>query len=101
MACDFGKKKACVELPAGGPPRHNASVYHERLHLKRDFVDGTPKLVYRDDEHELVLEGTPYRRRWKIERLFAWLNKFKRALTRCDRCDERCTEFAAFPSRSS
>lgn len=26
-----------------------------------------------------------YRRRWKIERLFAWLNKYKRVLTRWDR----------------
>lgn len=26
-----------------------------------------------------------YRRRWKIERLFAWLNKYKRVITRWDR----------------
>ena len=26
-----------------------------------------------------------YRRRWKIERLFAWLNKYKRVMTRWDR----------------
>ena len=26
-----------------------------------------------------------YRRRWKVERLFAWLNKYKRVLTRWDR----------------
>ena len=26
-----------------------------------------------------------YRRRWKIERLFAWLNKYKRVLVRWDR----------------
>jgi transposase len=34
-----------------------------------------------------------YKRRWKIERLFAWLNKFKRVLTRWDRCSERYTGF--------
>ena len=34
-----------------------------------------------------------YRRRWKIERLFAWLNKFKRVITRWDRCHERFTAF--------
>jgi transposase len=34
-----------------------------------------------------------YKRRWKIERLFAWLNKFKRVLTRWDRCAERYTGF--------
>ena len=34
-----------------------------------------------------------YRRRWKIERLFAWLNKYKRVITRWDRCHERYTAF--------
>ena len=34
-----------------------------------------------------------YRRRWKIERLFAWLNKYKRVMTRWDRCAERFTGF--------
>ena len=32
-----------------------------------------------------------YKRRWKIERLFAWLNKFKKAITRWERCVERFT----------
>ena len=34
-----------------------------------------------------------YKRRWKIERLFAWLNKFKKAITRWDWCCERYTAF--------
>ena len=34
-----------------------------------------------------------YRRRWKVERLFAWLNAFKRVITRWDRCHERFTAF--------
>ncbi len=34
-----------------------------------------------------------YKRRWKIERLFAWLNKFKRVLTRWDRCVDHYTAF--------
>ena len=34
-----------------------------------------------------------YKRRWKIERLFAWLNKYKRVITRWDRCHERFTAF--------
>jgi transposase len=41
-------------------------------------------------------DGRPlrrYRRRWKIERLFAWLNKYKRVMTRWDRCSERFTAF--------
>src|SRR5579883_1049186 len=41
-------------------------------------------------------DGRPlrrYRRRWKIERLFAWLNKFKRVISRYDRCADRYTAF--------
>jgi transposase len=34
-----------------------------------------------------------YKRRWKIERLFAWLNKFRRILTRCEHDDGRFTGF--------
>jgi transposase len=34
-----------------------------------------------------------YKRRWKIERTFAWLNAFKRVITRWDRCVERYTAF--------
>ena len=32
-----------------------------------------------------------YKRRWKIERLFAWLNKFRKAITRWERSCERFT----------
>ena len=34
-----------------------------------------------------------YRRRWKIERLCAWLHKYKRVMTRWDRGSERVTAF--------
>lgn len=34
-----------------------------------------------------------YRRRWKIERLFAWLNKFKRVMTRWDRLIDHFNAF--------
>jgi transposase len=34
-----------------------------------------------------------YRRRWKIERLFGWLNAFKRVLTRWERCADHYTGF--------
>jgi transposase len=34
-----------------------------------------------------------YKRRWKIERLFAWLNKFRRILTRREYDDQRFTDF--------
>jgi transposase len=39
-------------------------------------------------------DGRPlrrYKRRWKIERLFAWLNKFQRIITRRERCAVRFT----------
>lgn len=34
-----------------------------------------------------------YKRRWKIERLFAWLNKFRRIVTRWEYDDQRFTGF--------
>jgi transposase len=34
-----------------------------------------------------------YRRRWKIERLFAWLNKYKRVMVRWDRLLEHFLAF--------
>ncbi|WP_370529065.1 IS5 family transposase [Undibacterium sp. KW1] len=34
-----------------------------------------------------------YKRCWKVERLFAWPNKFKRVLTPWDRCADRYTSF--------
>ncbi len=34
-----------------------------------------------------------YKRRWKIERLFAWLNRFRRILTRWEVDDHRFTGF--------
>ena len=32
-----------------------------------------------------------YKRRWKIERLFAWLNKFRKIIIRWEHCAERYT----------
>jgi transposase len=34
-----------------------------------------------------------YKKRWKIERFFAWLNKYKRVLTRWDRAIEHYNAF--------
>lgn len=45
-------------------------------------------------------DGCPLRRfqrRWKIERTIACLNKFKRVMTRCDRC---CARYTAFVYRA-
>jgi hypothetical protein len=41
-------------------------------------------------------DGRPlrrYRRRWKMARLFAWLNKYTRVMTRWDRGSARFTAF--------
>ena len=41
-------------------------------------------------------DGRPlrrYRKRWKVERFFAWLNKYKRVITRWDRCFLTFTAF--------
>ena len=34
-----------------------------------------------------------YKRRWKVERFFAWLNRFKRVISRWDHCADRYTAF--------
>jgi transposase len=34
-----------------------------------------------------------YKRRWKVERFFAWLNRFKRVISRRDHCADRYTGF--------
>lgn len=42
----------------------------------------------RNRKRKAAQDGRPwrrYRRRWKIERLFAWLNTFKRTMARRDR----------------
>jgi len=43
---------------------------------------------HRSNRRHVTQDGRPlrrYRRRWKIERLFAWLQNFRRILTRHDR----------------
>ena len=50
----------------------------------------------RNRKRKATQDGRPlrrYRRRWKIERLFAWLNAFKRTMSRCDRFHENFTAF--------
>ncbi len=50
----------------------------------------------RNRKRKATQDGRPlrrYSRRWRIERLFAWLNKFKRTMVRWDHCYERFTAF--------
>jgi transposase len=46
--------------------------------------------LYRHQFARLLSRGNvdPYRRRWKIERLFAWLQNFCRLVVRCERYAE-------------
>jgi transposase len=50
----------------------------------------------RNRKRKATQDGRPlrrYRRRWRIERLFAWLNAFKRTMARWDRFHENFTAF--------
>ena len=50
----------------------------------------------RNRKRPATQDGRPlrrYRRRWKIERLFAWLNTFKRTMARWDRFHQHFTAF--------
>lgn len=50
----------------------------------------------RNRKRKATQDGRPlrrYHRRWKIERLFAWLNAFKRTMARWDRFHENFTAF--------
>lgn len=52
---------------------------HRRNRVRRKTQDGRPL--------------RRYRHRWKVERLFAWLNACKRIVTRWDRFSEHFTAF--------
>ena len=50
----------------------------------------------RNRKRPATQDGRPLRRyrcRWKVERLFSWLNKYKHPLVRWDHCHERFTAF--------
>ena len=53
---------------------------------------------HRGNRINLTQDGRPlrrYRRRWKVERLFAWLQNSRRLVTRYER---RAANFAGFPN---
>ena len=50
----------------------------------------------RNRKRKATQDGRPLRRyrcRWKVERLFSWLNKYKHTIVRWDHCHERFTAF--------
>ena len=61
------------------------------VNLSERFIDGT----FAESVKQLRMAGPlrRYRRRWKIERLFAWLNTFKRTRVPWDRFHERFIAF--------
>jgi transposase len=51
---------------------------------------------HRSNRKHATQDGRPlrrYKRRWKVERLFAWFNKYRRMLTRWEYDDQRFTGF--------
>jgi transposase len=58
-------------------------------HLKDQF--GIEMIAPHHPLHRKTQDGRPlrrYRRRWKVERLFAWLHNFRRLVTRWERRPE-------------
>ncbi len=56
-------------------------------HLDRELAEIGVEMIapHRRNRTKLTQDGRPlrrYRRRWKIERLFAWLQNFRRLVTR-------------------
>ena len=72
------------ELPTRlvGDKAYDSDVLDQRLRQEYDIELIAP---HRSDRREKTQDGRPlrrYRRRWKVERLFAWLHIFRRLETR-------------------
>jgi transposase len=72
------------ELPAKliGDKAYDSDALDQRLREEYDIELIAP---HRSDRREKTQDGRPlrrYRRRWKVERLFAWLHIFRRLVTR-------------------
>ena len=76
------------DLPPRYPPYQTC---HRRF--QQWSRDGTiEKILYRLARH-LKEHGRRYKRRWKMERLFAWLQNFRRLVTRYERHAENFQGF--------
>ena len=78
-------KKAPVRLI--GDNAYDSDKLHEELAQRNmELVAPHPRTRNRktQDRHHMPR----YRRRWKVERLFAWLHNFRRIVVRCDRIQE-------------
>ena len=68
-----------------GDRAYDSNALDERLRVERGIELIAPNLSSRRRKTQ---DGRPlrrYRRRWKIERLFAWLQNFRRLVTRWER----------------
>ncbi len=68
-----------------GDRAYDSNALDERLRVERGIELIAPNLSSRQRKTQ---DGRPlrrYRRRWKIERLFAWLQNFRRLVTRWER----------------
>jgi transposase len=75
-----------------GDRAYDSNVLDERLRRERGIELIAPHVGTRNKTQD----GRPlrrYRRRWKIERLFAWLHNFRRLVTRHERHAENFLGF--------
>jgi transposase len=76
-----------------GDRAYDSDRLDERLREERGIELIAPP---RDERRSKTQDGRPlrrYRRRWKIERLFAWLQNFRRLITRHERHAENFLGF--------
>lgn len=76
-----------------GDKAYDSDGLDERLWLERGIEMISP---HRSNRRKLTQDGRPlrrYRRRWKIERLFAWLHNFRRLVNRWERHAENFLGF--------
>jgi transposase len=70
-----------------GDKAYDSDRLDERLQEERDIELIAPHRMVRNRRQPPSQDGRPlrrYLRRWRIERLFAWLHNFRRVVTRWD-----------------
>jgi transposase len=76
-----------------GDKAYDSDALDERLLLERGIEMISPN---RSNRKKRTQDGRPlrrYRRRWKVERLFAWLHNFRRLVNRWERHPENFLGF--------
>ena len=70
-----------------GDKAYDSDGLDDRLRRRRQIELIAPHRMLRNRKRPVTQDGRPLRRycrRWKIERLFAWLHHFRRVVTRWD-----------------